>query len=168
MVIDFVFVNDIYCIVLYGVQEFGVSDYFVIFVVKKVGVCKVYVEICDVRFFKYYNKNYFWRDIVSVFWSVIEFFDDINDVVVVWKFWIINDFKELMVERDYVLRVVKRFGNQEQWNEYCRLKNFMNRKIKLVEVLYYKNLIELVENFKDMWCLLNFVIGFNNQGGFFF
>ena len=34
--------------------------------------------------------------------------------------------KELMAERDYALRVAKRPGNQEQWNEYGRLKNFAN------------------------------------------
>ena len=53
-----------------------------------------------------------------------------------------------MAERDYALRVAKRSGNQEQWNEYRRLKNFTNRKIK--EALHYKNLIESAENPKDI------------------
>ena len=55
-----------------------------------------------------------------------------------------------MAERDYALRIAKRSGNQEQWNEYRRLKNFTNRKIKSAE---------------DMWHSLNSVIGSNNQGG---
>lgn len=70
-----------------------------------------------------------------------------------------------MAERDYALRVAKRSGNQEQWNEYCRLKNFTNRKIKSAEALPYKNLIESAENPKDMWRSLNSTIGSNNQGG---
>ena len=70
-----------------------------------------------------------------------------------------------MAERDYALRIAKRSGNQEQWNEYRRLKNFTNRKIKSAEALHYKNLIESAENPKDMWHSLNSVIGSNNQGG---
>ena len=70
-----------------------------------------------------------------------------------------------MAERDYALRIAKRSGNQEQWNEYRRLKNFTNRKIKSAEALHYKNLIESAEKPKDMWRSLNSVIGSNNQGG---
>ena len=73
-----------------------------------------------------------------------------------------------MAERDYALRIAKRSGNQEQWNEYRRLKNFTNRKIKSAEALHYKNLIESAENPKDMWRSLNSVIGSNNQGGLSF
>ena len=172
--IDLVFVNNTHRIVSHGVQEFGASDHSVTFVVKKAGVCKAHLEIRDVRSFKHYNKNHFRRDIASVPWSVIESFDDINDAVVAWnnlfidvanqhtplkrirtkhasKPWITNDLKELMAERDYALRVAKRSGNQEQWNEYRRLKNFTNRKIKSAEALHYKNLIESAENPKDMW-----------------
>ena len=163
--IDLLFVNKTHRIVSHGVQKFGASDHSVTFVVKKAGVCKAHVEIRDVRSFKHYNKNHFRRDIASVPWSVIESFDDINDAVVAWKPWITNDLKELMAERDYALRVAKRSGNQEQWNEYRRLKNFTNRKIKSAEALHYKNLIESAENPKDMWHSLNSVIGSNNQGG---
>ena len=81
------------------------------------------------------------------------------------KPWITNEIKELMAERDYALRVAKRSGNEEQWTEYRRLKNFTNRKIKSAEALHYKNLIESAENPKDMWRSLNSVIGPNNQGG---
>ena len=186
--IDLVFVNNTNRIVSHGVQEFGAGDHSVTFTAKKAGVCKAHVEIRDVRSFKHYNKEHFQRDIASVPWSVIESFDDINDAVVAWnnlfvdvanqhaplkrirtkhasKPWITNDLKELMAERDYALRVAKRSGNQEQWNEYRRLKNFTNRKIKSAETLHYKNLIESAENPKDMWRSLNSVIGSNNQGG---
>ena len=169
--IDLVFVNNTHRIVSHGVQEFGASDHSVTFAVKKAGVCKAHVEIRDVRSFKHYNKEHFQRDIASVPWSVIESFDDINDAVVAWnnlfvdvanqhaplkrirtkhasKPWITNDLKELMAERDYALRVAKRSGNQEQWNEYRRLKNFTNRKIKSAETLHYKNLIESAENLR--------------------
>ena len=100
--------------------------------------------------------GYICYHIASVPWSVIESFDDINDAVVAWnnlfidvanqhaplkrirtshasKSWITNDLKELMTKRDYALRVAKRSGNQEQWNEYRRWKNFVNRKIKSAE-----------------------------------
>ena len=186
--IDLVFVNNIHRIVSHGVQDFGASDHSITFAVKKAGVCKAHVEIRDVRSFKHYNKEHFQRDIASVPWSVIESFDDINDAVVAWnnlfvdvanqhaplkrirsnhasKPWITNEIKELMAERDYALRVAKRSGNQEQWTEYRRLKNFTNRKIKSAEALPYKNLIESAENPKDMWRSLNSVIGPNNQGG---
>ena len=146
------------------------------------------MEIRDVRSFKHYNKEYFQRNIASVPWSVIESFDDINYALVAWnnlfvdvanqhapskrirtkhasKPWITYDLKELIAGRDYALRVAKRFSNQEQWNEYRRLKNFTNRKIKSAEALHYKNLIESADNPKDMWRSLNSVIGSNKQGG---
>jgi len=70
-----------------------------------------------------------------------------------------------MAKRDYALRVAKRSGNQEQWNEYRRLKNFTNRKIKSAEALHYNNLIESAENPKVLWRSLNSVIGSNKQEG---
>lgn len=70
-----------------------------------------------------------------------------------------------MAERDYALRVAKRSDNQEQWNEYRRLKNFTNRKIKSAEALHYKNLIESAKNSKVLWRSLNSVIGSNKQEG---
>jgi hypothetical protein len=45
------------------------------------------------------------------------------------KPWITNDLKELMAERD-AFKLAKRSGNHEHWINYCRLKNFVNRKIK--------------------------------------
>ena len=83
--IDLVFVNNTHRIVSHGVQEFGASDHSVTFAVRKAGVCKVDVEIRDVRSFKHYNKEHFQRDIASVPWSVVESFDDINDAVVTWN-----------------------------------------------------------------------------------
>ena len=59
-----------------------------------------------------------------------------------------------MAESDYVLRVAKRSGNQEQCNEYHRLKNFTNRNTKLADALHYKKLIESVENPEDIYVTL--------------
>lgn len=64
--IDLVFVNNIHRIVSHGVQDFGASDHSINFAVKKAGVCKALVEICDVRSFKHYNKEHFQRDIASI------------------------------------------------------------------------------------------------------
>lgn len=83
--IDLVFVNNTHRIVSHRVQEFGASDHFVTFAVKKARICKAHVEIGDVRSFKHYNRENFQRDIASVPWSVIESFDDINDAAVAWN-----------------------------------------------------------------------------------
>lgn len=87
------------------------------------------------RLFKRYNKEKFRSEVVGVFWSVVELFDDLNDVVFVWniffvdvvnryvfikklrtkrviKSWIIKELKDVMVERDYAYKVVKRSGGK--------------------------------------------------------
>ena len=48
-----------------------------------------------------------------------------------------------MAERDYAYKVAKRSGGkQEMWDNYRKLKNLTNRKMKEAEALYYKKLIE--------------------------
>ena len=70
-----------------------------------------------------------------------------------------------MAERDYSFKVAKRPGaGQEEWDNYRRLKNLTNRKIKAAEALYYKNLIESAEGPKEMWRSLNSVLGEKKTG----
>ena len=69
--------------------------------------------------------------------------------------------KELMAERNYAYKIEKRTNDKEQRNNYCKLKNMTNRKLKLAESLYYKNLIEPAVNPKEMWRSLNSVLGHN-------
>ena len=65
--IDIIFVNNLHCIVQFRVQEFGARDRSVVFAVKKAGVCKAHVEICEMRSFKCYNKEQFHREALLVF-----------------------------------------------------------------------------------------------------
>ena len=57
------------------------------------------------------------------------------------KPWITNDLIELMTERVSAFKIPERSGGQLQWDNYRKLKNFTNRKIKAAEAEYYKNLI---------------------------
>ena len=72
------------------------------------------------------------------------------------KPWITNDIKELMGERDYALKIAKRSG--QNWDNYGNLKNFTNRKIKVAEAKYYKDLIESLLGPREMWSSLSSVI----------
>ena len=162
--IDLVFVNNSHRICSYGVQEFSASDHSIVFAVKKAGICKAQAKIREIRSFKRYNKEQFCKDVADIPWSTVESFDDINDAASAWnslfvdvanrhapikrlktkgalKPWITNDLKELMAERDYAFKIAKRSGGQQQWDNYRKLKNFTNRKIKAAEAEYYKNLI---------------------------
>ena len=45
-----------------------------------------------------------------------------------------------MAERDYAFKVAKRSGGEKQkWDNYRKIKNFTNRKVKSAEAEYYKN-----------------------------
>ena len=58
------------------------------------------------------------------------------------KPWISDGIKELMAERDYAFKVAERSGGEKQkWNNYRKIKNFTNRKVKYAKAEYYKNLI---------------------------
>ena len=76
------------------------------------------------------------------------------------KPWITKELKEIMAERDYAFKVAKRSGGeQEKWDNYRRLKNLTNRKIRAAEATYYKNLIESAQGPKETWRTLNSVLG---------
>ena len=117
-------------IVSHGVQEFAARDHFVVFAVKKAGVCKAHSEIREVRSFKRYNGEQFRSEVAGVPWSVVESFDDLNDTVSTWntlfvdvanrhapikklrtkraiKPWITKEVKDVMAERDYAYKVAK-------------------------------------------------------------
>lgn len=65
-----------------------------------------------------------------------------------------------MAERDYAYKVAKRSGGkQEMWDNYRKLKNLTNRKMKAAEALYYKKLIETAQGPKEMWRALNSALG---------
>jgi len=83
--IDLVFANNSYHEVSHGVQEFAASDHSVVFAVKKAGVCKAHAEIRKVRSFKCYNKEQFHSEVAGVPWTVVEYFDDLNDAVSAWN-----------------------------------------------------------------------------------
>ena len=120
--------------------------------------------------------------------STVESFDDINDAASAWnslfvdvanrhapikrlktkgalKPWITNDLKELMAERDYAFKIAKRLGGQQQWDNYCKLKNFTNRKIKAAEAEYYKNLIKSAVGPREMWHSFISVLGTKKEEG---
>jgi len=62
----------------------------------------------------------------------------------------------MMAERDYAFKVAKRSGNEQgKWDNFRKLKNLTNRKIKAAEALYYKKLIECAQGPKEMWRTLN-------------
>ena len=147
------------------------------------GVCKAHAEIIETRSFKRYNKEQFRSEVADIPWSVVESFDDLNDAVSAWntlfidvanrhapikklrikraiKPWITKELKELMAERDYAFKVAKRSGNEQgKWNNFRKLKNLTNRKIKAAEALYHKNLIESTQGPKEMWRTLNSALG---------
>lgn len=66
-----------------------------------------------------------------------------------------------MAVRNYAYKIAKRTNEKKQWNNYRKLKNMTNRKLKSAESLYYKNLIESAVNPREMWKSLNSVLGHN-------
>lgn len=63
-------------------------------------------------------------------------------------------------ESGYAFKIVKRsVGEQGKWDNYRRLKNLTNRKIKAAGASYYKNLIESAQDPKELWPSLNSVLG---------
>ena len=184
--IDLVFVDNSHRICLYGVQEFAASDHSIVFAVKKAEICKAPAKLLEIRSFKRYNKEQFCKDVADISWSTVDSFD-INDAASAWnslfvdvanrhtlikrlrtkgalKPWITNDLKELLAERDYAFKIAKRSGGQ-QWDNYRKLKNFTNRKIKAAEAQYYKNLIKSAIDPREMLHSLNLVLGAKKEEG---
>ena len=186
--IHLVFVNNSHRVCSYGVKEFAASNHSIVFAVKKAGICKAPAKIREIRSFKRYNKEQFFKDVADIPWSTVESFDDINDAASAWnslfadvanrhtpikrlrtkgalKPWITNDLKELMAERVCAFKVAKRLGGQQQWDNCRKLKNFTNRKIKAMEAEYYKNLIKSAVGPREMWHSLNSVLGAKKEEG---
>ena len=67
-----------------------------------------------------------------------------------------------MAERDYALKIAER--SCQNWDNYCNLKNFTNKKIKAAEAKYYKDLIESSLGPREIWSSLSSVIGGKSTG----
>ena len=87
----------------HGVQEFEVCDHSIVFAIKKVVIVKAPTEVRDVRSFKLYNKERFCKDVADIPRSIIEYFDDIDDVISIWNSLKMDFAKPTTVEKTRVI-----------------------------------------------------------------
>ena len=55
--------------------------------------------------------------------------------------WLNGDVKKGMDNRDKLLRKVRKSGLESDWNEYRKMRNMCNSKVKAAKKTYHQNLL---------------------------
>ena len=177
--IDIILVNNEHRIVNCGVVPMALSDHSLVFCVLKAGVVKAQPRIIEYRSYKQFDINAFIKDLENVPWHIIENEQNVNDALFTWNKlftdivdehapikkrrvkgvplpWMNNKLSEMMKDRDYHHRKAIKSSCTYQWQLYKRLRNLVNREVKLAKSTYYCNLIQEAQgNASGLWKAVN-------------
>lgn len=74
ILIDVVIINSKERLNYIGVYLFLISDYYFIYVIRKIGIFRGRLRFVEVRNFKYFEELKFKMDFINAFWSCIDNF----------------------------------------------------------------------------------------------
>ncbi len=83
--IDLILLNTPESISSHGVIEIGISDHSLIYAIKKLVPLKGQQKCSEVRNFKNFNKSLFLQDLAMFLWDFVNYFNNLNDSLQVWK-----------------------------------------------------------------------------------
>lgn len=181
--IDVHLTNDPTKISTSGVIHVGISDHSLIYTIRKIGIPKGPPKIIKTRNYKSFSSQLFLEDLSNQPWEILNNLSDPNEIWSNFKAifltifdkhapiinrkirnkpspWITQELKSTMYKRDYHKRkATKPSGTQEDWSEYRKIRNLLNKNIKSRKEEYYRNTIKAnSDNPKDMWKTLKELI----------
>ena len=131
------------------------SSHSLIYCVLKAGVPKATSRTIEYRSFKGFDENAFIQNLKNVPWHIVDDESNVNDAVLTWNKlftevvdshaplkkrrvkgttapWMNNKIAEAMRDRNYHLRKAQKSNSTYHWGMYRKLRNFVNREIKLL------------------------------------
>ena len=145
-----------------GVNVIGISDHNLIYAIRKHSSVKSKPITIQSRNFKCFNETNFKRDIESVPWYFIGYFDDPIKALETWKGfflqisdkhaprrvrktcapWLSTEIKNLMWERDRLKRKAVITNDENDWTNFKTKKNLVNYKIRNNKKQYYNSFFQ--------------------------
>ena len=178
--IDLIFTNQESRVVSHGVIDCGISDHCLVYVVRKIAVpTNNRHKYIATRSFKNFNSSFFIQELQSLPWGDIEFLDSPDEMWDVWKQlftsvankhaplktkrvrhkvspWLTPDLKGMIIKRNNLKKKAVRSGDLNDWNEYKRLRNKTNNKLRDTKAAYYHKEIENNSgNVREIWKTIN-------------
>ena len=178
--IDLIFTNQESRVVSHGVIDCGINDHCLVYVVRKIAVpTNNRHKYIATRSFKNFNSSFFIQELQSLPWGDIEFLDSPDEMWDVWKQlftsvankhaplktkrvrhkvspWLTPDLKGMIIKRNNLKKKAVRSGDLNDWNEYKRLRNKTNNKLRDTKAAYYHKEIENNSgNVREIWKTIN-------------
>ena len=178
--IDLIFTNQESRVVSHGVIDCGISDHCLVYVVRKIAVpTNNRHKYITTRSFKNFNSSFFIQELQSLPWGDIEFLDSPDEMWDVWKQlftsvankhaplktkrvrhkvspWLTPDLKGMIIKRNHYKKKAVRSGDLNDWNEYRRVRNKTNNKLRDTKAAYYHKEIENNSgNVREIWKTIN-------------
>ena len=178
--IDLIFTNQESRVVSHGVIDCGISDHCLVYVVRKIAVpTNNRHKYITTRSFKNFNSSFFIQELQSLPWGDIEFLDSPDEMWDVWKQlftsvankhaplktkrvrhkvspWLTPDLKGMIIKRNHLKKKAVRSGDLNDWNEYRRVRNKTNNKLRDTKAAYYHKEIENNSgNVREIWKTIN-------------
>lgn len=161
----------------------GCSDHNLIAVARKTKIPKRGQKIILKRSFKHFNENSYGDEVRQVDWSEVLQEDDpnlalgvfdrlllpiVNKYASVKKLtvrnvrspWLDHELKAHMKERAGAKAEATKFGGEQEWNKYRKLRNFvtmLNKKKK--RIFYHKTINSIRTDSRATWNILNQLMG---------
>ncbi|CAB4024022.1 Hypothetical predicted protein, partial [Paramuricea clavata] len=168
-----------------GVIHLGISDYSLVYAVRKFTLPKGRQKIRQVRNFKKFVENDFIRDVSQLPWEMVYQFGDPNLCWQVWKSllldalnrhaplrhkrirnnpvpWINPQIKELMRKRDYHKKKAIKYDSESQSELYKTLRNEVNINMRKAKSKYFCDKIQASSQMGDSksgWAWINSLLG---------
>ena len=162
-----------------GVISMAISDHYLVYCILKVGMPKGTPRTTEYHSDKSYNRDAFLNDLNDVPWHLVDNEDNINDAVLTWNklfsevadnhapfkrrrvnginsAWMTSKISVAMRNRDYHHRKARKSGSAYHWHMFRKLRNFVNKEIKVSKSKYYTNLIE--ESKVNASCFSSFIL----------
>lgn len=181
--IDWFLTNNRESIVHSGIYQLTVSDHYLVFAVRKIGIPNSRPRFIETRNYKHFNANSFLHDLKEIKWPNASTYSNVDTVWNNWRDlylsvlqkhapvriirtrnkpapWISSSLKGLMVKRDILKKHAMKTNNDDDWVSYRQTRNFVTNEVKRVKKLHFETQIKNHKgNLNATWKVLHDLMG---------
>jgi hypothetical protein len=166
----------------------SISDHDIVMSILALKKCRPKPVYVSVRSLKHYNKDSFCEDIFNASWSVINYFEDINDSLNAFDLlfneildqhapirkvkvrtrpnpFVTEEIRGLIKTRDRWRKLARKTGDPAAWSAYRNCKRDVKRELRMVQGSFVEQ--EIRKNTKDtgnMWKVIRTCIPKKSTG----
>ena len=175
--LDIMITTDISKIITSGTFDPDLSDHCLIYGIIRLQRKRIPPKYIFAKNYKQVNIETLKHAFITAPWSVIEAFDDPDDITWAWETlykdivndhisqrrvkirsdslpWMNSHIRKTMNKRYNILKQAKETGSKEQWEEYKKLRNEVTKLLREAEAHYWRQEFKNTESSKDFWKLV--------------